>query len=285
MILSHDRIDLFGKMLFETIVLVPPYHKPNPMPNEACFLYVMEGAYNSISEQGELRIQAEESLLMRCGNYLSEMLSTEQSQKYQAVAVHFYPEVLQKIYENELPEFLKSAGPSDVTMSTIKGDVLIKKYIDSILFYFENPQLADEEILILKLKEIILLLNKTRNAPQIRRILSNLFNPLTYTFREVVEAHLYHTITIERLALLVGMSLSTFKREFEKVYQASPATYIRNKKLAKADEYLRSTDMRATEIAYECGFANVSHFSRTFKQKHHLSPTEFRLNQKSKSLN
>lgn len=285
MIIEHKTLDLFGKMLFETMVLTPPFQKPNPMPDEACFLYVIEGAYDSTSEQEQIRIQADESVLMKCGNYLSDMVSTPESDEYQAVAVHFYPDVLLKIYENKLPDFLKNNDQSNTGMAKLNSDILIKKYIDGLLFYFENPQIVDEEILILKLKEIIVLLNKTKNAPAIRAILSNLFNPTSYSLRKIIDAHIYSIITIERMAELAGMSISTFKREFQKTYAESPATYIRNKKIDKALELLSVTDMRTTEIAYECGFSSVSHFSRTFKQIKGIPPTVYKLNHFGKSLN
>ncbi len=285
MILQHKRIDLFGKMLFETMVISPPFQKPNPMPDEACFLYVLEGTYDSTSEQEQIRIQSDESILMKCGNYLSDMVPTPGLNKYQAVAVHFYPEVLLRVYENKLPDFLKNTNLPETGMAKLNSDVLIKKYIDGLLFYFENPQIVDEEILILKLKEIIVLLNKTKNSPAIRAILSNLFSPSSFSLREIVDAHIYSIITVERLADLANMSVSTFKREFQKIYKASPATYLRERKISKAVELLSATELRATEIAYECGFSSVSHFSRAFKQIKGVPPTIYKTNHFGKSLN
>lgn len=284
MILEHKKLDICNKMLFETMTLIPPFKKPNPMPNEACFLYIIEGEYDSVSESEKLTIKAEDSVLMKCGNYLSHMVKTEPSKKYKAVAVHFYPEVLLKAYDNKLPKFLTEPKPIATGMSTLKSNVIIKKYVDSILFYFENPDLVTEEILFLKLKEIILLLNQTKNAPVIQSILSNLFNPTSYSFREVIEAHFYSNITIEELAQLTNKSLSSFKREFKKVYSSSPATYIRNKKLEKSLELLKSTNLRTTDIAYDCGFSDVSHFSKTFKQKFNVSPTRYKLIHFDKTL-
>lgn len=285
MILDYKTIDLFGEMLFETVILKPPFKKPNPMPNEACFLYIMKGEYESVSEIEKVKVESEESLLMKCGNYTSRMLPAKSSETYQALAVHFYPEVLLKIYENKLPDFLKVNDNSDISMTKLNSDTLIHKYIEGILFYFNNPNLVNEEILILKLKEIILLLNQTQNAPAIRQVLSNLFNPNSYSFREIIEAHYYSNTTLEELAQLNNQSLSTFKREFKKLYNVSPATYLRDKKLEKSIELLTSTDLRATDIAYECGFANVSHFSKTFKQKHGVSPSAYKMTHLGKSLN
>lgn len=278
-------IELFGKMLFEKATLKPPFKQPYLMENQACFVYIMEGEYSTVSETQKLEASPEESVLMKCGSYIPTITKSKDSDKYQAVAVHFYPEVLLKIYDNKLPGFLKRNEESETGMTKLNSDILIKKYIDGLLFYFDNPNLVNEEILILKLKEIILLLNQTKNAPAIRAILANLFNPVSYSFREIVEAHFYSNVTQEDLAQLTSMSLSTFKREFKKIYKDSPASFLRKKKLEKSVELLSFTELRATEIAYECGFTNISHFSRSFKDVYGVSPTQYKLTRFGKSLN
>lgn len=285
MILEHKIIELYGKMLFEKVVLAPPFKKPNPMPNEACFLYIKDGEYTSVSEKEQLRLRTHESVLMKCGSYLSEMYTSGKSQKYEAIAVHFYPDVLQKVYDHEIPSFLKPQNSApNLSMGKLNSDILIHKYIESILFYFDNQQLVNDEILTLKLKEIILLLNQTKNAPNIRNILSNLFNPTTYTFREIIEAHLYSNITTTELAQLTDRSLSSFKREFEKIYHTTPAAYIKDKKLEKAARHLKSSELRTSNIAYDCGFSDIAHFSKSFKQKYGVSPSVYRVNQIDKSM-
>jgi AraC family transcriptional regulator, exoenzyme S synthesis regulatory protein ExsA len=278
MVIEYKTIELFGKMLFEKVILIPPFKKTNPMANEACFLYIMEGEYNSISEKDQLRIQADESVLMKCGNYLSQMYTSKTSKRYEAVAVHFYPDILKKVYENKVPDFLKIKNKDvGVGMGKINSDLLVNKYVEGILFYFENPSLVNEEILILKLKEIILLLNQTKNAPAIQAILSNLFNPTTYTFREIVNAHAYSTISLSELAQLTNMSLSSFKREFNKIYNTSPASYFKEMKLLKAAERLSVSEVRLSDVAFDCGFNNLSHFSKAFKQKFGVSPSDYNL--------
>ncbi|MCE7991180.1 MAG: helix-turn-helix transcriptional regulator [Roseivirga sp.] len=277
MIHEYKTIELFGKLLFEKVILSPPFKKPNPMTDEACFLYIIEGQYHSISEKDLLRVNTRESVLMKCGNYLSQMHASGHGDRYEAVAVHFFPDILKRVYENQLPGFLKveykDAPP--LTQSKIEADILIHKYIDSILFYFENQSLVNEDILILKLKEIILLLNQTVNAPAIRAILSNLFNPGTFSFRQVIEAHLYSSIGTEELAALTNMSLSTFKREFKKIYNMSPASYLKSKKLEKAASLLTLPEVRIGDIAYDCGFTDMANFSRAFKQKYGVPPSQY----------
>ena len=281
MIHEYKRIDLFGKMLFEKIILTPPFRKPHPMEEEACFLYIIEGSYHSISENDQLKINPRESVLMKCGNYLSQMNSEGKGNRYEAVAVHFFPEVLKKVYAHNLPGFLSKptkATPSQ-QQAKLRSDLLVQKYIESIQFYFENEHLVNEEILTLKLREIILLLEQTDQGKAIHTILGNLFKPVEFSFRQVIESHLYAPVTTEELANLCHMSLSTFKREFKRAYGASPAAYLREQKLKKAKNLLRIPNVRISDVAFDCGFSDVATFSKSFKQAYQLSPSVYACSQ------
>ena len=137
-------------------------------------------------------------------------------------------------------------------------------------------------MLVIKLKEIILLLCQTKNASIIQQILSQLFSPTSFNFKQVIESYFYQHITLEELAQMTNLSLSSFKREFRKIYNDTPANYIRNKKLEKAAELLLISDERITDIAFDCGFNDLANFSTLFHEKFNQSPSNFRLNQKAK---
>ena len=286
MILEHKCLNLFDKMLFEKATLKTPFKRPVPMPNEACFLYILDGGYHSSSEIGQMIGNKRDAILMKCGNYFGDFFGSDESHKYEAVAVHFYPEVLNKVYGNEIPTYLteKREIVSSNGMTKVKTDEILKRFIDSILFYFENPQLVTDELLVLKVKELLLILSQTQNAPAVKEILSNLFSPTTYSFKEIIEAHLFSNITIETLAVLTNQSVSSFKREFRKVYDDTPASYLKNKKIDKAKRMLQVSDQNISGIAYDCGFVSLAHFSKSFKEKFGLTPSKFKLNQKNELL-
>lgn len=287
MIVEHKTFDLFEKMAFEKAVLVPPLTMPAFMHNEACFFYLIDGSQRSVGAIETADLKKNEGVLLKCGNFYSQFYEAGESGKVEALAVHFYPEVLKKVYDTGLPQFLKapkSALPK-TSMAVIKGDVMIQKYMESLVFYFENPVLANEELLILKLKELILLLSKTEYAAQIHDILSTLFSPQTYEFKEIINANLYSDLSVEQLAALTNRSLSSFKREFKKVFDTSPASYLRTKKLAKSAELLLTTDLQISHLAYDCGFTDLAHFSKSFKQEYGVSPSQYRLDRMHKNLN
>lgn len=287
MILEHKKYELFGKILFEKMIIIPPFKKNTMLSDEACFLHMLEGEYMSISENSTIKTSAKESLLMKCGNYLSQFPVSAGAKKYETIVAHFSADILKKIYNNDIPGFLKHSKPGNpVTgMAKVPDDLLLQKYIDGLLFYFENPGIVTEELLVLKLKELMLLLSQTKEAPLVHQILASLFSPVNYSFREVVDTHLFSDLSVTELAQLTNLSVSSFKRRFEKVYGESPAGYLKAKKLEKAAELLLATGKSMNEIADECGFSSLSNFSKSFQHRYHTAPTRYRLDQKSKSMN
>src|SRR6185369_9365969 len=90
-------------------------------------------------------------------------------------------------------------------------------------------------------------------------------------------------LSLEEYAKLAYKSLPTFKREFKKLFNDSPARWVLNKRLALASELLQNSPKNIGEICFECGFENQAHFSRVFKEKTGLSPLQFRSNQQISS--
>jgi len=286
MVIEHKQINFKNKMVFEKAVLKAPFKINNPMPDEACFLYVVEGNYEVKSAISREKLKAHDAILMKCGLYLSEWLSSSTSNQCQAIAVHLYPDVLKSIYEDEIPDFIKQYRKREnpTNMYTVSGDKLIDNYISSMMFYFENPQLVDEELIKIKVKELILLLVKTEKADSVMQLISSLFSPKEYSFREIIESNLFTNISLEELAQMTNLSLSSFKRTFGKTFDDSPAHYLKMKKIERAAKLLEVSGKRISDIAYDCGFSSLAHFTKSFTDFYKKSPSQFRLSQKGKSL-
>jgi transcriptional regulator GlxA family with amidase domain len=141
--------------------------------------------------------------------------------------------------------------------------------------------LVNKEIIYLKIKELILLLLQTDVASSIVELYSYLFSPQKATILEVVDAHVFNATSIDQLAFLCNMSLSTFKREFKKHFDDSPAQYIRNKRLKKATELLKHTTLSIAEISFKIGYEDSSYFSKLFFKTFQKQPSEFRKEQQS----
>jgi DNA-binding response OmpR family regulator len=85
-----------------------------------------------------------------------------------------------------------------------------------------------------------------------------------------------HDFTAELFAENMNMSLSSLHRKLKALIGDTPAKLIWNARLKKAAGLLKKTDLRVTEIAFEVGFVESSHFSRQFRQLYGMTPSEFR---------
>ncbi|OCB76759.1 AraC family transcriptional regulator [Flavobacterium piscis] len=284
MVNDYKKHDLYGKTLIQKIELTPPFKFDFPVTEQACFLYVKGGELEYQIDDEQINIAMNYSLLLNCINSGKQIYNSSSKSNCEIVIVTFYPEILKKIYDRELPLLLRKPKNiiSNKSSEKINNDFLIQKYIEGLLFYFENPSLINEDILILKVREIILLLSQTQNAESIQVILSQLFSPTTYTFKQIIEANLFSKLTIEELAQQNNLSVSSFKREFAKLYNDTPANYIKARKLEKAAELLQVSDQRITEIAFDCGFNDLANFTKSFTSKYSVSPTNYRQKQNNK---
>lgn len=278
MIVDHKTFDLYGKMVFEKAIIKAPFSMPNPMQDEACFLYIRKGVGETFSEIDSTELEEHESILMKCGNYLNKALSNGNEEVFEAIAVHFYPDVLSRVFENKLPPFLKNSTAEFPKRPSVKvpKDDLFQKFFEGIFYYFQNPELVNEELITLKLKELLLLLDNTRESEKLHLILSSLFSQQTNVFKSVVQAHLYSDLTIDQLAAIAGQSLSKFKRTFREIFGSSPAKYIREERLSHAAELLKNTQKSISEIAFECAFNDLANFSSCFKKQFGQAPSEYR---------
>jgi len=281
MITSHKKYDLLDKTFIEVLKFDSPFTHEMPIAENACFHYMLQNDLQYTIDDKVENIPAQESILLNCRNIGNTMVKVGEKSSNEILLIHFHPEILKKVYDKELPAILQNPK-NTITRKTsehISNDFLINKYIEGLLFYFENPALVNDEILILKLKEIIILLSQTKNAEAIQVILSQLFSPVIYTFKQVIEANIFSPITMETLADYCNLSLSSFKREFAKLYNDTPANYIKTKRLEKASELLLKTNNRITDIAFESGFNDLANFTKSFHDKYNVSPSNFRLNQ------
>lgn len=83
-------------------------------------------------------------------------------------------------------------------------------------------------------------------------------------------------ITVAELAALCDFSEYHFMRFFKKYVGMTCIDYINNYRLDVASVMLKETDSSIMEIALDTGFNNISYFNKVFKNKFHVTPSEYR---------
>lgn len=86
------------------------------------------------------------------------------------------------------------------------------------------------------------------------------------------------TLTWEGLSQIAGVHPVHLSRDFPKYFHTTVGGYLRRLKIEHAVDLLRDKDTSLTTIAYQCGFADQSHFIRTFKMATGITPLRYRKN-------
>lgn len=83
-------------------------------------------------------------------------------------------------------------------------------------------------------------------------------------------------ITLNDMAEAAGMSPKYFCYFFKEMTERTPVEYLNGYRIEKACRKLLNTDESVTEIAYSCGFNDLSYFIKTFKAHKNVTPAQFR---------
>jgi len=277
MILDHQKFNFKEKCLIEKVTLKAPFRFSVDFPDEACFIYFEEGNNKINSPYDQVKVLSQDSVLLKCGTYFSDLKEELNIEAYKIIVVHLPKNILKDIYVHEFPPVLNVSITTN-SIRKIESQELVGQFIKSLNFYFENPQLVSDELLSLKIKELILLLVNTKNSDTLFTLFQQLFTPQEIDLREIVKQHLFSEISINDLAYLCHMSVSTFKRQFRHIFNDTPANYFKTKRLEKAKELLVISKLSISDVAYETGFTDVGHFSKSFKSLYKSSPSDYRLN-------
>lgn len=278
MILSRQHFDIGGKTIIEKIKFNPPLSAHEPLESEACFLHVKKGSSELYFPNSSIQLNENENVLMKCGNYLNRWPKKQSDSANEAILIHVYPEVLSLIFEQDIPDFLTQKNQTTQhSFQSLDTSTLLKNYLESLEFYFAEPTIVTEELIGLKLKELLLLLYHSHFSEELKAIFQNLFQKNHYEFKHIIKEHLYDDLSLTELSGLCGMSLSGFKRKFKDIYEQSPKQYINQKRIEKGQELLTTTELNISEIGYEIGFNDIGYFSKVFKSKMGLTPTEYKI--------
>lgn len=275
MIQNRQHIELNGRTIIEKLKVRPPLSQNPVFQDEACFLYFNEGGSQVTAPTEKVTIREKESVLLKCGTYFAELFQNNTTGTCEVCVIHFFPDILEQIFKEEIPFFVKQKN-SGVYTHRVSQKNVIDHFIESLNFYFDNPEMAREEILYLKIKELILLLLHTEAAETILELYSYLFTPQKANIAEVIASHLYSNLSLDQMAFLAGQSLSTFKREFKKHFNDTPAHYIRSKRMKKAADLLMHSSLTISEISFQVGYEDSSYFSRLFQGQFKMLPSDYR---------
>lgn len=160
--------------------------------------------------------------------------------------------------------------------SRVQNDVGLSAFFQSMRAYFSGREKPSEPLLRLKLKELIVSILTGRSNRSLSAYFQSLARCEAPSVAEIMEANFRFNLSLEEYAALCHRSLSSFKRDFRRHFQESPGKWLLRKRLDYAAAVLQSTRTQVTEVAFDSGFEDVSHFSRVFRDRFNRAPSAYR---------
>lgn len=191
----------------------------------------------------------------------------------------FIPDQLIRSTVKEIAASVQPGGGGGITTPSalrVTHDTSLTAFLDSMRTYFAAKDAPSELLLRLKLSELVLSIVTGGQNPELASYFCSLGESSAPPLAQVMESNFRFNLSLEEYARLCHRSLSSFKREFQARFNTSPGKWLLQKRLDYSSALLRGSAMNVTEIAFESGFEDVSHFSRVFKERFGSSPAVFR---------
>jgi len=188
---------------------------------------------------------------------------------FKSVSICIDQQTLEQMQEQFKPAKIHTINNDNLFI--LKPNQLFRNYIDSLLPYLENNSAMSSELVRTKIKEAILIFLETN--PELKNILFDFNEPGKIDLEAYMDEHYLFNGDLSEFAYLTGRSLSTFKRDFTKIYKSTPNKWLQEKRLEKARYLIKEENWKATDAYQEAGFKDYSHFSVAYKQFFGQSPS------------
>lgn len=167
-----------------------------------------------------------------------------------------------------------------VTLEPIHGTPNLSLYFNSVMSLLAQPIPPKPELVTLKLKELVYLIwQDTRHQKIMDYLLCNI-NSMDHL--KSIMAHNYmYNLRLMDYASMCNRSLASFKRDFGKCFGTSPGKWLMQKRMALANRLLRNSNLPVSDVAFQCGFEDASHFGRTYKKYYNETPNTFKMRVKA----
>jgi AraC family transcriptional regulator, exoenzyme S synthesis regulatory protein ExsA len=179
-----------------------------------------------------------------------------------------------------IQKFKLDTSSSQILYSTysFSNDSFIKRFVESLIDIDHLSDSIQRKMLSLKFEEIMLYLTDLHGLDFLHSLIDQKKNQ-NQKFIQTIENNKLNKLNIKELSFLSNMSVSTFKREFEKQFHSSPSKWFQDRRLEQAAFLLKSKSMRPSDIFEESGYETLSNFVQAFKRKFGITPKQFQKNE------
>ena len=235
--------------------------------------YVISGKKDWTSVNGTYTIQAGEALFFKRGLYNTKQYFEEDF----CTIVFFITEdfIRHFIRNNEGLMNHKSEKPAQKQIFRIDVTDSLKALFLSVFSYLNQVHIP-RELVEMKFNELLYNIALNPVKSELQAYFNSLKRVEKTNLADIMNKNFHFDLNLEDYARLSGRSLSTFKRDFREHFGETPGKWLNSKRLEYSRTLLQNPDLNISDICFESGFRNTSHFNSSFKKRFRYPPNQYR---------
>ena len=167
--------------------------------------------------------------------------------------------------------YLSEKREPKTSILVVEYDDFIRKFTASLKDILSMPTSIQNRMASLKFEELMIYISEIKGFDFLDT-LDIYRDTYVVNFKNTIESNKLNKLTIKELAFLCNMSISSFKRQFQKHYQQPPISWFQNQRLEYAAYLITKEKKKSSEIYTLIGFQNHSNFIKAFKAKFGVTP-------------
>lgn len=243
------------------------------------FIYVISGKKKWYTRGEEKLVSRGDCLFVRKGAHsVYQYFDTDF-----CALVLFVPDIFIRkvLLENRIQTGEPDRFKARTSLFSVKASDQLRVYFRSFFSYLDEETNPSGTLMELKFRELIILTATRGGCHRLNGYFAELCRTGKPSLRQVMEDNYTYSLKLREYARLSRRSLSAFKREFKQQFGTTPGKWLIQKRLKQARYLLQNTDKSVTEVTFESGFRNNSHFSRVFRETFGMTPMECKKQQNS----
>ncbi len=242
-------------------------------------VYVLSGQKKWITPSNEYLVKENQSIFVRKGAFKNQQYFEE---GFCVLMFFMRDDFIKRSIDEDIARetlFLKTIDYPEFIYRINVSDSL-KTLYHSFFSYLKQDKKTSQKIIELKFREMMLNICSDPNNTSFKDVLYTISKNIDNTIEQIMEEQYIYNLNVDEFARLCGRSISTFKRDFKKLYNTTPGKWLIRKRLDLARNLILTTDFTIQQICYDCGFESDSHFIRSFKKLFGMTPKQWRISKK-----
>lgn len=243
------------------------------MVTDHMLVYICSGEMILITKEKRITMKKGDSFFLKRNHMMKKVKQPANGESFKGLFLQLKTPFLKKMFA-EQHIALPVNGRGSIGNS---NHVMLDKhpFLDGLFMsleqYFNTKQYPSKELMDIKLKEAVFTLLQLK--PELASVLFDFAGQWKTDLADFMVNNYKCDLSVEEFAHYTGRSLSTFKKDFARIYHETPSRWLVKKRLEEAMELINNKGQRPSEVYLNVGFKNLSHFSTAFKKQFGYSPS------------